>query len=602
MTGSDVRRGAAGAFDGAGTLARALLAHTPRRSVLAVGLLLASAVTETFGIAMLLPLLHVAGLGGAEGGTSAIRRALESGAAALGISLTLPVLLGAFVLLAAVRSAVSWQRQVQLAAIRHGFVDGLRERLYAATALAEWQFLVRRRQSDLLHVLTHDVNRAGSGAMHVIQGSVTVTFALAQAALAVAISLPVTAGMLLVGGMLLAGGRSLVPRSRALGRRLTAGGRGLHATMTGFLGGLKQAKSDAAEARHVGDFAGALAELRHHQLAFTRVNAAAQAVFQAGGAAALAALVWLAVRHAGLSAPELLVMTLIATRVLPAMRRLLQEGQQLAHALPAWLHALEMERALLAAAEPPADAGAGPLTLRRALTVRGVSFTYPGPPAGRPALAGVDIVIPAGRFVVVTGPTGAGKSTLADLLLGLLEPDAGEIRVDGVPLAGAARRLWRRSVACAPQDPYLFHETIRANLLRARPDAAEAELHHALRLAAAEFVWALPDGLETVAGDRGARLSGGERQRVVLARALLRNPELLLLDEVTGQLDAATERQVLAGLRSLRGRTTVVAVTHRPAVMAAADRIVLLEAGRVAAVGTWRELAPRLDDDPTRRP
>ena len=180
--------------------------------------------------------------------------------------------------------------------------------------------------------------------MQVIQGSVTVIFALAQAALAAAISLPVTAGMLLGGGMLLAGGRSLVPRSRGLGRRLTAGGRGMHATMTGFLGGLKQAKSDAAEVRHVGDFAGALAEMRRHQLAFTRVNAAAQAVFQAGGAAALAALVWLAVRHTGLSAPELLVMTLIATRVLPALQRLLQQGQQLAHALPAWLHAIEMER------------------------------------------------------------------------------------------------------------------------------------------------------------------------------------------------------------------------------------------------------------------
>ena len=230
--------------------------------------------------------------------------------------------------------------------------------------------------------------------------------------------------------------------------------------------------------------------------------------------------------------------------------------------------------------------------------MRGVSFAYQDPPADRRALADVDILIPAGRFVVVTGPSGAGKSTLGDLLLGLLEPDAGEIRVDGVLLVGADRRRWRRSVAYAPQDPYLFHESVRTNLLRARPDASEAGLWRALRQAAAAvFVAGLPDGLETVVGDRGARLSGGERQRIVLARALLREPALLLLDEATSQLDATTERQVVEGLRSLRGRTTMVAVTHRPRVMAAADHVVLLEAGRVEAAGTWRELRARISPE-----
>ena len=579
----------AGSFDGAGRLACALLAHAPRRSLLAIALLLASALTETFGIALLIPLLHVAGVGG---GGSPIHDAAERVAEALGIPLTLPVLLGAFVLLVAVRSCVSWQRQVQIAAMRLGFVDRLRERLYAATAHAGWPFLVRRRQSDLLHTLTHDATRAGQGALWGIGIAVHATFALAQGALAVAISPPVTLGVLAMGVVLLVASRPLVRRSRTLGHRLTTGGRAVQAAMSGFLGGLKQAKSDAAEEWHVQDFADSIVRLRHEQLAFTRANAAAQAVFHVGAAAALGAVVWLAVGRAGLGAAELLVMALIAVRVLPGLLRLQQEAQQLAHALPAWQHALEMERVLRDAAEPPEEPGAGPLPLRRELTVDGVSFRYHDPRGGQPALADVDLVIPAGRLVAVTGPSGAGKSTLADLLLGLLEPDAGQIRVDGTPLRGAARRRWRRSVAYAPQDPYLFHGTIRSNLLRARPGATEAELRAALRLAAAEFAGDLPDGLETVAGDRGARLSGGERQRIVLARALLREPALLVIDEATSQLDADTERRVLAGLRSLRGRVTIVAVTHRPAVLAAADRAILLKSGRVAAAGTWRELAP----------
>ena len=601
------------AFEGAGGLARALCADAPGRSLLAVVLLLVAAVTETFGIALLIPLLYAAGLAGApNGGESPVRDALARGAEALGVELTLPVLLGAFVLLAALRSGVAWQREVQIAALRLGFVDRLRERLYKAIATAAWPVLVRRRSSDLLHVLTHDVSRAGQGAVHLIQASVNVTFALAQGALAVAIAPPIALGMLLGGSVLLVAAGPLVRRSRTLGDRLTAGGRAAHAAMTEFLSGLKLAKSDATEARHVRDFTGALRDMRRQQLDFTRTSAAARAIFNIGAAVALAALVGISAGRAGLNAPELLVMAFIAVRVLPALLRLQQDAQQFAHVLPAWLHARTIEDSLRDAAEPPADPEAPLVPLRRELTVRGVTFSYQNPPisdvqalagqalAGQ-ALAGVDLAIPAHRLVAVTGPSGAGKTTLLDLLLGLIEPDAGEIRVDGALLAGEVRRRWRGSVAYLPQDPHLFHETLRTNLLRARPGATEAELWRALRqAAAADFVTALPEGLETVVGDRGARLSGGERQRIMLARALLREPALLLLDEATSQLDADTERQILVTLRSLRARTTVVAVTHRPSVLEAADLVVRLEAGRVIAAGTSREPASRAAAEETR--
>ena len=579
------------ALEGAGGLARALCADAPGRSLLAAVLLLVAAVTEAFGIALLIPLLYAAGLEGApDGGPSPIRDALARGAEALGVELTLPLLLGAFVLLAALRSGVAWQRDVQIAALRLGFVDRLRERLYSATATAAWPFLVRRRSSDLLHVLTHDIGRAGQGAMHLIQASVNVMFALVQGVLAMAISPPIALGMLLGGGVLLVASGPLVRRSRTLGDRLTAGGRAAHAAMTEFLGGLKLARSEATEARHLRDFSSALNNMRRQQLDFTRASAAARAIFNVGAAAGLAALVWIGVRHTGLNTPELLVMAFIAVRVLPALLRLQQDAQQLAHVLPAWRYALEMEDTLRNAAEAPGGPAAPPLPLRRELTMIGVTFTY----HDAPALARVDLALPAHRLVAVTGPSGAGKSTLVDLLLGLIEPDAGEIRVDGAPLAGEVRRRWRGSVAYLPQDPHLFHETLRTNLLRARLDATEAELWRALRLAAAaEFVKALPEGLETVVGDRGGRLSGGERQRIMLARALLREPALLVLDEATSQLDADTERQVLRTLRSLRGCTTVVAVTHRESVLEAADHVVRLEAGRVAAAGAAREPASR---------
>ena len=598
-------------FAEAGRLARALIVYAPRKSVLALLLLLAAGVTEAFGLLMIIPLLHVVGFAARPGEESPVAEAVARAADAAGVELTLPAVLAVFLILAAVRSAVAWLRAVLLAGMRLGFTDRLRERLYAAVAGAKWEFLLGRRRSDVQHVLTGDVNRIGQGAFLLLQLAVTALLALAQIVLAALISPSLTAATLATGAALLFLTRSLMRRSRTLGEMLTGANRALYGSMTDFLGGLKLAKGYNAEGRHVRHFTETVAVMRERQLAFTRISSAARAGLDMGAAFALAVLVWFALSTAALPLPELLLITVIFARLLPALFRLQQHAQALAHALPAYAHARAMHRALKEAAETPAGRGGPRMELRSALTVRDASFTYEtgaefgtGVEAGSavgfgmvagaagPALKNVSLDVPAGKMTAIAGPSGAGKSTLADVLLGLLAPSEGEVCVDGVPLAGPNLHRWRRSVACVPQEPYLFHDTIRANLRWAEPRATEAEMWQALRLAAADgFVAALPDGLDTVTGDRGGRLSGGERQRIALARALMRKPALLMLDEVTGQLDAENERRILEALESLRGRTTVVAIAHRPALLEAADGIVRLESGRVAATGSWRELA-----------
>lgn len=590
----------AGVFRDAGPLARALIAYAPRRIVLALLLLLTAGVTEAFGIVMIVPLLHVIGLDAASAADARpmggpIVEMLADMAGAVGVELTLPTVLAVFLALAAVRAATAWQRGVLLHAMQLGFVDAFRERLYAAVAGAKWEFLIGRRQSDVQHVLTADVNRIGQGAFLLLQLTATGVLTLVQIVLALLLSPLVTAAALLLSATLLLCTSPMVRRSRVLGTRLTGANRALFASVTDSLAGLKLLKSYAVEDRHVRHFAASVATMRRRQLAFQRTNAAAQAALSVGTAAALAALVWLAVSGVALAPAELAMLALIFARVMPTLSGLQGKRQQLAHSLPAYTHAREVLRALQDAAEEQADDNAPRMTLDDGVTVRGVSFAYT---PGTPVLTNVALDVPAGRITAITGPSGAGKSTLADVLLGLIEPARGDVSIDGVPLAGPNLRRWRRSVAYVPQDPYLFHDTIRANLQWARPEATEAEMWRALRrAAAAEFVAALPHGMDTIVGDRGARVSGGERQRIALARALLTEPALLLLDEATGQLDAATERRILVGLRALRGRTTVVAVAHRPSLLEIADRVVRLEAGRVTATGTW--CAPRLTPAPT---
>lgn len=585
--------GGGGAFDGTGHLVCAVAAHAPGACVLALALLLSAAVTEAFGLALIVPLLYVTGLAGDAEGEHPMVDQIERAAAYVGVELTLPTVLILFLALAALRTAAGWQRQRVLQRIRRGFVDRLREELYGAVAAASWGHLARWRPSDIHHTLTVEMRRVGQGVGLLFQMAVGTVLALAQFGIAAAVAPGVSAGALCAALALALLTGPLIRRARRRGAEQTAGNRKMHAVVADFLGGLKLVKSYNAESLLVGEYRAATRAMRRNQLAATTTAMASQAVLDMGAACTLAALVFFAVTAAELPLPELLLVVFVFARLMPALLQLQQFARLLAETLPAYVHAMDVARRMRAGAEAPIGAGGGgaPLAMREALTVRGVSFAYAGAP-DRAVLTDVDMRVPAGGFVAVMGPSGAGKSTLAHLLLGLLEPCEGEICIDAVPLTGTNVRRWRATAAFVPQEPYLFHETLRANLQRADPRATDAEMQRVLALAAAlDFVDALPRGLDTVVGERGAVLSGGERQRIALAQALLRRPALLVLDEATAQLDADTECRVLEALSSRRAEMAVVAITHREAVARNADSVVLLEAGRVAAVGAWRELA-----------
>ena len=225
-----------------------------------------------------------------------------------------------------------------------------------------------------------------------------------------------------------------------------------------------------------------------------------------------------------------------------------------------------------------------------ALRFADVTFAYaPGLP---PALDRFSLDVPSGRTVALVGPTGAGKTTAASLLLRFLEPTTGRLLAGGGPVDAVAPEDWRRRLAWVPQRPRLFHGTLRENLLLARPEATAEELHRAIRLARlAALVAELPNGLDTPLGEDGARLSGGEVQRLALARAFLKDAPVLVLDEPTAQLDAVTEAEVLESIRELRQGRTVLLVAHRLATASSADRIAVVAAGRIVEEGTHRELA-----------
>jgi subfamily B ATP-binding cassette protein MsbA len=242
-------------------------------------------------------------------------------------------------------------------------------------------------------------------------------------------------------------------------------------------------------------------------------------------------------------------------------------------------------------AEVAPDVGAEAKPLSEALEVKGLELTWQD---GRQALKGVDLEVRAGEMVALVGPSGAGKSSVLSVLLGFVAPTAGEVRWDGAPLSSLSKQSLRAQLAWVPQEPVLLSGTVRDNLRLGRADADDAALWKALtRAHAADFVRAFEKGLDEEVGERGARLSGGQRQRLAIARAFLVEPSLLILDEPTSALDASTEAEVQAGLSELMaGRTTLV-VAHRLSTVRRAQRIVVLEDGRVAESGVHEALAAR---------
>ena len=227
-----------------------------------------------------------------------------------------------------------------------------------------------------------------------------------------------------------------------------------------------------------------------------------------------------------------------------------------------------------------------------AIRFEGASFTYPG--ARRPALSAIDLDIPAGATLALVGPSGAGKTTVASLLLRFWDPTAGHILVDGVDLRDFELDHLRRRISLVSQDTYLFNDTLRANVALARPEADEAAIGRALEQAAlADFVASLPEGLDTPVGERGVQLSGGQRQRVAIARAFLKNAPTLVLDEATSHLDAVSEAQVRGALDALmRDRTTIV-IAHRLSTVRNADLLAVLDHGKLVETGSHGELVAR---------
>ena len=557
----------------------------------ALALMFVFSLTEGFGILLLFPTLQAAGMDLVGQGEARHYAKLITGTfAAVGIRPSLAALLLVFVTLMGARATLGrWQTVAGLAVIQE-FAFAQRLRLYRAIANASWLHVCRNRASTFTHALTAETERSTLAGFYLmwLLGDAIVT------GLYVAIGLRLSIGMtalVLTSGALLA--TMLRGRTRSIeesGFEISGAAASFYAAMTEHLHNLKTTRAYGAEERNIALFARLTNELKSADVAAEVQQASASAWFELGSAAILGAVLYVSIRWLDVQPAIILVLLVLFARVMPRLMSAYQRWSGFLVLLPSYLNLRRIEAECIEAAELPASEGPIP-RFERDIRFERVSFSYD---RGAPVVRSVTLEIPAGAIVAIVGPSGAGKSTVADLAMGLITPDDGTILIDDLPLTRYNARAWREAVGYVAPDTFLFHDTIRANLEWARPGASEAEIREALAIAAADqFVAALPAGLETVVGDRGVVLSQGERQRLALARAILRRPRLLVLDEATNNLDSVSEARVLESLGRLHSNAAVILIAHRISTVRWADFIYVIEEGRVVESGDWSALSSR---------
>jgi len=533
------------------------------------------ALVEGIGVLLLLPLLSlVIGSGTGNRWVDGITGSIVALAPGDSTAWQLTFVLALFALLVAFRAFVILNRDILMERLQTGFVEALRLSIITSLANSRWEVVARLKHGRITHVLSQDVGECGNAAFLLLRTAVALALLVGQWALVFILSPTLAALVLLLLIVAALALRPLLRRSADLGGGLAESNLGMIVETGQFLGGLKLALSQNLQHSFLKEFRRVQDGAIWRRIAFTRQRTTTQLMLTALVALLGGLVILIGVGFLQTAPAVLFAFLFVLARLSGPVGQIQSSAQQIFHSLPTYRKVKELQAELSGRPQPAEDRGQQPTDVQwRSLHLNEVSYIHAG--SERAGLSDFSIRIEPGEIVGLSGPSGAGKTTLADLIVGLYSPQAGTICLDENALDGPALGAWREALSYVSQDPFLFHDSIRRNLLWARPDASDEDIWAALELADAErLVRNLPGGLDAVVGERGTLLSGGERQRIALARALIRRPTFLLLDEATSAIDLKSEKRILERLRGLVPRPAILIITHRGESLALCDRVI----------------------------
>lgn len=564
-------------------LLRQFVSRYPWHSAFLVLVLLAAGVADGLGLSALLPMLNLAfesGGGAAAPAQDNFTRFITDGLGALGLTPSLGTLLLIIVSGITLKRVLIFVAEQRIGYIAADVATELRLSMLAALTRSRWSHFVGQSAGRLANAMATEAWRASNAYVFAIKLLVLLVELCVYGMLAVLVSWQAT--LLTIGASLaiVAVSHNFVRLARKAGKGQTRWYASLLRTLTDLLGSVKSLKAMGRERQ-------AEALLRHETHNLRRElkrevlgNAALDAAQEPLQTVVLGIGIYVAIAKLGMDISTVTFLVLILARLLSQAGKVQKQYQKMVGCESAYWSLVGVVADARAAEEPLGE----PIhprvqaPLRDAIRLDEVTLAY----GEEPVLEGVSLTIPAGQMTCLIGESGTGKSTIADLIIGLIRPQSGVVSVDGTSIDALDLRSWRRAIGYVPQDNVLLHDTVMRNVALADDAVTEAAVHAALeRAGALDFVLAMPGGLHADVGEGGARLSGGQRQRILIARALVHQPALLILDEATSALDAATEQALCDMLNSLRGQMTILAISHQQALRALADRVYRVERGRI---------------------
>ncbi len=499
------------------------------------------------------------------------------------------VILGMYIVVVVGHSFIARNVSLREIRIHTGYINHLRLEVYRSLLKANWSFLMKQRKSDLIHSLTGELGRVTSSTFTFLQLLASIVFTAIQIGLAMVISFPMTLYVLGCGLLIAAVSRRYIKKSGELGMTMSELAQSYLAGITDHFNGIKDIKSNLLERsryRWLAEWSDQAARERYEN---AKVRSNSRIVYKVFSTLMIAGFIFGSVSLFQSQGMSLLLIAVIFSRLWPRFTGIQSSLENIAGSVPALQALMELQKRSEKAQDVQGlmdveGAAAAPIRIEDHLECRDVYFKYEPEQSGH-TLEAIQLSIPVHRMTAIIGQSGAGKSTLIDIIMGLMKPASGKLLIDGKELTDADLLSLRSSISYVPQDPFLFHGSIRENLSIVDPAANEEQMWEALEFSsAAEFVRKLPQGLDTVIGDRGIRLSGGERQRLVLARAIVRKPSILILDEATSSLDTMNESKIQEAIDRLKGSMTVIVIAHRLTTIRNADQVVVLDQGKIVQV------------------
>ncbi len=567
-----------------------LIKLMPKKVSLALFLMVFVSLIQGISLILLIPLLGLVGLNTDQGSMGQFSTYAMYIFKTLGIQINLVNVLTLYVVAISFIAVLNRYQTLITAQIEFNFAAHIRKQLYSAIINSNWLFFSKMSSSNFAHALTNEIERIILGTNQFLLLISSSMILIVYMIIALKLAGILTGIVFIAGVIILFSLRRMTSKSRSSGEDISTTTQDLYFAILQQLEGMKTIKSFNIQTASVNEFSKQTNEVTRNYQSTIRNYADVKVLFDIGTVIILALMVLTLIEIVKLPIAVLFLLIYIFVMMLPQFSVVQHSYQYFINMLPSYENVMKIQEKCEKNYELNKTVSKSHISqLKDKIKFNNVSFQYDN--SDKFFINNLNMEIKAGETTALIGSSGSGKSTIADMVIGLIKPKEGTLTWDGILIDGKSSDNWRNQIGYVAQDTFLFNETIRFNLVLSKPEANDDEINSALKKASAyDFVSKLPQGLETVVGDRGVRLSGGEKQRLALARAFLRKPSLLILDESTSNLDSENENKILGAVDQYHGETTVLIIAHRLSTIKCADNIYLLENGEILESGSWEKL------------